>query len=178
MLENKIWAAIFCLITSTVYAEKSDRVKPMDIEANHASLDQKSQLSVFTGNVMMVQGTMRLLANKVMIREDKEGNQYSEGQGTPVKFRQKMDNSPDYIEAQALRFTYDGKTGILKLYDKAWVRRGKDEVKGDIITYDMQHETYDAHTQQASRVNVTITPKEKAHKSKPSITQPSGKPAY
>jgi lipopolysaccharide export system protein LptA len=162
MLKNKIWGLIFCVMTMQIYAEKSDRDKPMNIEASHASLDQKSQISVFTGNVMIVQGTMRLVADKVMIREDKQGNHYSQGSGAPVKFRQKMDNSPDYIEAQALRFTYDGKTGILKLYDKAWVKRGTDEVKGDIITYDMNQETYDAHTQKEGRVNVTILPKEKS----------------
>ena len=163
--KSRIGILIAWMLATHVYAEKSDRDKPMNIEASHASLDQKSQVSVFTGNVRIVQGTMQLVASKVMIREDKEGHQYSEGSGSPVKFKQKMDNSPDYLEAQALRFTYNGKTGILKLYDKAWVKRGTDELKGDSIMYDMNQETYEAHTQKEGRVKVTIIPKEKKHSS-------------
>lgn len=174
---NKVLALILCSMAMPIYAAKADRENPMHIEASNARLDQKTQVSVFTGNVIIVQGTMQLLASKVMVREDAEGNQYSEGSGAPVRFRQKIDNSPDYLEAQALRFDYNGKTGILKLYDKAWVKRGVDDVKGDVITYDMNQETYEAQTQQAGRVNVTITPKKKSAPQTDKNAEKTGKPA-
>lgn len=168
-VKNKVGVLLLCMLVMPVYAEKADRDKPMNIEAQNATLDQKTQVSVFTGNVVVVQGTMHLQANKVTVHEDNDGNQYSEGAGTPVKFRQKMDNSPDYLYAEALRYTYDGKTGILTLYDKAWVQRGTDEVRGDVVIYNTHEETYEARTKEQGRVNVVITPKKK--------TSPASAPA-
>lgn len=159
--KNKITGLILLLLAMYGHAEKNDRDQPMNIEANNAILDQKTQTSVFTGDVIIVQGTMRMRANKVSVREDKEGYQYSSGNGAPAKFMQKMDNSSDYLEAQALRFEYNGKTGILTLYDAAWIKRGTDEVRSDVITYNMNQETYEAYTPHAGRVNVVITPKKK-----------------
>ena len=158
---SKLFALIVVSLVGYAHAEKDDRTKPMHIEANNAHLNQKTQISIFTGNVKVVQGTMQLLANKVTVREDAEGHQFCEGDGTPIQFKQKMDRSLDYLEAQASRFDYNGKTGILKLYDRARVKQGVDEVKGDVIIYDTHKETYEAQTQNVSRVHITITPKKK-----------------
>ena len=154
------------------HAEKGDREKPVIIEANSATLDQKAQVSIFTGNVILTQGTMCLLASKVILREDAPNSHYAEGSGIPVKFKQKMDNSPNYLEAEAQRFNYDGKTGILRLYDKAWVKRGGDEVRSDIIIYDTIQETYEAQAKKEGRVNITITPKQE---NKPQVDKSNGK---
>jgi lipopolysaccharide export system protein LptA len=158
---NKIVSGLLlCLLSVAVLAEKADREKPMNIEAATGTFDQKTMTSVFTGNVVVIQGTMRLTGAQVTVTQDDQGNQFAQGTGSPVKFRQKMD-SGEMLDAQSLRFDYNGKTGILKLFDKAWVRQGTDEVHGDIITYDMNQETYKAETGNTGRVKVTIVPKQK-----------------
>ncbi|BCL77218.1 hypothetical protein JHS3_29540 [Jeongeupia sp. HS-3] len=167
------FAALTLLAASAVQAETADREKPMNIEADHANFDQKNNIGVYTGNVIMVQGTMTLKAAKVTMRQDADGNQFSQGEGSPVKFRQRMDTG-EWIDANSLRYDYDSKTGILKLINKAWVRRDTgDEVIGDVIVYDMASSTYQAQTdgKPGSRVNITLIPKKK------DASAPAGKAA-
>ncbi|MBM3115979.1 lipopolysaccharide transport periplasmic protein LptA [Jeongeupia naejangsanensis] len=156
-------SALILLAAPMAHAENADREKPMNIEADHANFDQKNNVGVYTGNVIVVQGTMTLKADKVTVRQDADGNQFSQGDGKPVKFRQRMDTG-EWVDANSLHYDYDGKTGILKLINKAWVRRDTgDEVIGDVIVYDMATSTYQAQTdgKPGSRVNITLMPKKK-----------------
>ncbi|GHD61640.1 lipopolysaccharide transport periplasmic protein LptA [Jeongeupia chitinilytica] len=156
-------SALILLTAPLAHAESADREKPMNIEADHANFDQKNNVGVYTGNVIVVQGTMTLKADKVTVRQDADGNQFSLGDGKPVKFRQRMDTG-EWVDANSLHYDYDGKTGILKLINKAWVRRDTgDEVIGDVIIYEMTTSTYQAQTdgKPGSRVNITLIPKKK-----------------
>ncbi|HSC81641.1 MAG TPA: lipopolysaccharide transport periplasmic protein LptA [Chitinolyticbacter sp.] len=158
--------ACACIVSQAVHAETADREKPMKIEADRASLDQKQMVGVYTGNVVVTQGTMILKSAVLNVRQDEAGNQYITGNGKPVTFRQRLD-SGEWVDAQSLRFDYDGKTGLLKLIDQAWVRRDTgDEVIGSVITYNMNTEQYEAQggadNTNSGRVNITIQPKKKA----------------
>ncbi|MBE9610537.1 lipopolysaccharide transport periplasmic protein LptA [Chitinilyticum litopenaei] len=134
----------------------------MNITADRCQMDQKTQTSICTGNVVVVQGSMKITGDKLVTKEDANGAQYGQGWGSPSRFKTKLDNSPDWLEAEGLRFDYNGATGILKIMDKAWVRRGKDLVIGDVIIYDMNTELYQAESAKGGRVNITINPKKKA----------------
>ena len=74
------------------------------------------------------------------IREDKQGFQHSSSIGKPTTFKQKMENSEDYIEGQALTIEYDGNMDKIHLYSKARVKKGNDLVIGDYIMYDANSE--------------------------------------
>ena len=62
------------------------------------------------------------------------------GAGKTTTFRQKMQGSDEYIEGKALRIEYDGHMDKIHLYEKAFVKRGDDEVWGDYIMYDATSE--------------------------------------
>ena len=62
------------------------------------------------------------------------------GAGKTTTFRQKMEGSDEYIEGKALRIEYDGHMDKIHLYEKAFVKRGDDEVWGDYIMYDATSE--------------------------------------
>ena len=51
-----------------------------------------------------------------------------------------MEGSDEYIEGKALRIEYDGHMDKIHLYEKAFVKRGDDEVWGDYIMYDATSE--------------------------------------
>jgi lipopolysaccharide export system protein LptA len=149
------------VIANSAWAETADRDKPMNIVADNCALDQKTQQSICSGNVVVTQGTMVLRADKLTTRQDEQGNQYSQGEGRPVRFKQKLD-SGELLDAEALRFDYDGGKGFMVLMDKAWIKRNQDLVVGDKITYDMNTEYYQAQSKSGGRVNITLTPKKKA----------------
>ncbi|SFN27949.1 lipopolysaccharide export system protein LptA [Formivibrio citricus] len=159
--------ALVCCLESPAFAEQGDREKPMNIQADNCNYEQKAQRSVCTHNVVVTQGTMTIYADRLVITQDADGNQFAHGEGKPVRFKQRLDKSTDWLEAESQRFNYDGKKGFLQLFDKAWVRKSQDVVHGDHITYDLNTELYQAKSKPGGRVNITIVPKKKEAKAAP-----------
>jgi lipopolysaccharide export system protein LptA len=79
-------------------------------------------------------------ADKLIVREDKEGFQHSTSLGNPTTFKQKREGKNEYMEGSAQRIEYDGRMDKVQLYTKAWVKRGEDIVHGDYIMYDANAE--------------------------------------
>src|SRR5258706_5001009 len=102
----------FCLlaILSTVASgEKGDRDKPINITADRGFEDNKKQEAIFEGNVLLTQGTLRVDADRIVVRRDKEGFDFAKATGNPARFRQKRDGIDEFIEGYAKRIEYDGK---------------------------------------------------------------------
>ncbi len=124
-------------------AEKADRSKPVNIEADSVTVDDLHKVSVYLGNVVLVQGTMTLHADKIVVHQDAEGFNSATAYGNPVSFRQKRDGVDEYIEGFAKRMQYDGKPGTLQLYDDARLKRGADELRGSYISYNANTEFFE-----------------------------------
>jgi lipopolysaccharide export system protein LptA len=133
-------AAAFGLGTLAAHAEKADREKEIVVGADHLTADDANRTSTFEGSVVVTQGTMRITANKVTVKEDADRHKYYVANGAPVTFRQKRDNTDDWIEGFAERVEFDDRNDVLKLFNRARVKRNNDELAGDVITYDMKKE--------------------------------------
>jgi len=125
-----------------LHAEQADRDKPVSIEADRLTVDDIKKESVFEGNVTVSQGTLLLKADKVVVRQDTGGFNYAYAYGKPAHFRQKRDESDEYVEGQGERLEYDGKADKMHVYTNAEIHKGADEVKGDYITYDANNGFY------------------------------------
>lgn len=125
------------------HAETKDRLQAMTIDADRVSVDELKKTSLFTGHVVMTQGTLVVKADKVSFRQTETGEFYVTAQGKPINFRQKQDNSPEFIEAFAEQLEFDSKADQLHLMRQAVLRHGKDEVRGESITYNMQTQQYE-----------------------------------
>jgi len=135
------------------HAEKADRDKPLNIEADNMSYDDLNQKNVFTGHVVATKGSIIIKADRVDVTQDPQGYQYATGTSTGnnlAYFRQKRDGLDEYIDGNAVRIDYDGKNDFTKLTTRAVVRRlqgltkVQDEVRGSVITYDGQKDFYTA----------------------------------
>ena len=133
-------AATFGLATLAAHAERADREKEIVVGADHLTADDANRTSTFEGTVVVTQGTMRITANRVTVKEDADRHKYYVANGTPVTFRQKRDNTDDWIEGFAERVEFDDRNDVLKLFNRARVKRNSDELAGDVITYDMKKE--------------------------------------
>ncbi len=121
-------------------AESADRDKPIELEADTVIVNDAKKTSTYTGNVILTQGTLVIHADKLIVREDKEGFQHSTSTGNPTTFKQKREGKNEYMQGSALRIEYDGRMDKVQLYTKAWVKRGEDIVYGDYISYDANAE--------------------------------------
>ncbi len=143
----------FAGFAPAAHAEKADRDKPLNIEADNMSYDDLNQKNIFTGHVVATKGTIIIKADRVEVTQDPQGYQYATGTSsgnTLSYFRQKRDGVNEYIEGNAVRIDYDGKNDFTKLTTRAVVRRlaglttVQDEVRGSVITYDGQKDFYTA----------------------------------
>ena len=161
--------------TQSVWAERADREKPIYLEADRATVEdvnrkESNRVSVFTGNVILTQGTLRISADKVIMKEDLHGFRYATAIGDLVSFRQKRDGLNEYVEGWSQRAEYDSKTDKIELFRQARLKRGSDEVQGDYISYDMNSEFFKVigskergdETGPDKRVRITIQPKNKS----------------
>lgn len=170
ILRLSVVSVIMLVSHAGAYAEKADREKPINIEADKVTLDDNQKVSVFEGNVILTQGTTKITANKINVRQEKDGNQKATAIGKPATFRTKRDGVEEYVDGSADRVEYDAKTDKVELFTNAWLRRDKDEVRGNYVSYEGTTEFYQAlggGTPNASsttpgRVTVVMQPKPKA----------------
>ena len=138
---------LLLVLAGPALAEKADRDKPTQVEANKMSADDARRLNIFEGDVVVTKGTIRLTAEKLIVRQDAEGFQLATATGKPAKFRQRQDAKPGekegiWVEGEALRIELDDKNQKIELFDKARVNRGGDEVAGDYIFVDQRADFY------------------------------------
>ena len=55
------------------------------------SADDVRRMTVFEGNVILNKGTIAVRAERIVVRQDAEGFQYTTATGAPVRFKQRMD---------------------------------------------------------------------------------------
>lgn len=130
------------LFSAPSSAEKADRDKPVNLEADRVTVDDAKQIAVFEGNVVLTQGTLQIRGNRMEVRQDKEGFRHGTTWGNLAYFRQKRDGVDEYIEGWAERIEYDGRAEKMQMFTRAMMKRGEDEVRGNYISYDSQTEFY------------------------------------
>lgn len=164
-------------------AENSDREKPINLEADRMEIDDARKVATLTGNVVVSQGTLTIRSDRMVITQDAGGFNKGVAFGNPATFRQKREGFDEYVDGQAQRMEYDGRNEMLELFDKAVVKKGAEEVRGNYISYNSRTEFYqasgggknDSGKDVAGRVRAVIVPQKKSEEGK--ATTPSPSPA-
>lgn len=126
------------LLASAGYAAQADRDKPVHLRADEVTIDQQKGTAVYTGNVVLSQGSLKITASKmVMVRKgDQMGtmNAY----GSPAHLAEVLDDGTK-VAGEAKRIEYDMGAKTVNLYEDAWVQRGTDEMRGEVISYNTEN---------------------------------------
>lgn len=163
------------LLPPLATADLSDREKPINLEADRMEVDDAKKVATLTGNVVVTQGTLVIRSDRMVITQDTDGFNKGIAYGNPATFRQKREGFDEYVDGQAQRMEYDGRNEKLELFDKAVVKKGSEEVRGNYISYNSRTEFYQAFgggkdasgKEIAGRVRAVIVPKKKADEGKP-----------
>jgi len=142
-------AAVLTLLAAAfvppAVAERTDREKPVNLEADRITVDDVKKTQVFEGNVQMVRGSIIIRTARLVVTQDAEGFQKGiayGGAGGLAHFRQKREGKDEYVDGEAERIEYDGKSDKAELFIRAHVTSGLDEVRGPYISYDGMTENY------------------------------------
>lgn len=131
--------------TSPAWAEKADAEKPVNIEADRVSVDDVNKVQTFEGNVQMTKGTLIIRAERIVITQDDAGFQRGVAFGSGnvlARFRQKREAADEYVEGEAERIEHDARIEKTEFFNRARVKSGQDEVRGQFISYDARNEQY------------------------------------
>ncbi|NTV10892.1 MAG: lipopolysaccharide transport periplasmic protein LptA [Zoogloea sp.] len=159
-------------------AEKADRQKPVNIEADRVTVDDKNKVHIFEGHVILTQGTLVIRSDKLVVTQDAEGYQHGTatgGENGLAHFRQKREGRSDYVDGEAERIEHDARAERSQLFRRAWIKSGEDEVHGQYIQYDAVAETYFVTNgpnatvlpSKQGRVQLTIQPKKRDGEAEP-----------
>jgi lipopolysaccharide export system protein LptA len=139
------WLALMVaamLASAPANAERADREKPVNLEADRVTVDDAKQTAVFEGNVVLTQGTLIIRGDRMIVRQDAEGFQQGVTYGRLAYFRQKREGYDEYVEGWAERIEYDGKADLVQMFNRSYLKKGNDEVRGNYISYDATTEFF------------------------------------
>ncbi len=172
LLRTGVAAVVAALVfTATpALAEKADREKPINLEADRVTVDDAKQISTFEGKVVLTQGTLIIRGDRMEVRQDNQGFKEGITWGNLAYFKQKRDGYDEYIEGWAERIEYDSRADKMQMFNRASMKKGSDEVRGNCISYDARTEFFQvigggakaaAAENSDGRVRAVIQPKPK-----------------
>ncbi|MDR2165592.1 MAG: lipopolysaccharide transport periplasmic protein LptA [Zoogloeaceae bacterium] len=135
---NAFFLLMFFLLPGTLPAEQGDRKQPLKLEADRITVDDIKGEQILEGNVVLTQGTLVIQSSRIVITEDQHGFQHGVAYGGPgglARFRQKRDDGA-WVEGKSERIEYNTRTEVAELFQRAWIKNGKDELRGEYIWYD------------------------------------------
>jgi lipopolysaccharide export system protein LptA len=151
---------LLLLAPCLAWALASDRSQPIQIEADRATLDEKSGLSVYEGNVFLQQGTLTLRGSRMSVQiRDNQVNTISID-GKPATFSQRPDGADSDQHAEAEHIEYHTGDQRLILQGNAQIRQSdKEQFSSNRIIFNLRNNTVNAGGDSAgSRVRITLQP--------------------
>lgn len=138
------WCVLALLACSALpaHAERADRDKPVNLEADRVTVDDAKQTATFEGNVVLTQGTLTIRGDRMIVQQDANGFKYGAAYGNLASFRQKREGYDEYIEGHAERIEYDSKQEKLQMFNRAYLKKNLDDVRGNYISYDAATEFF------------------------------------
>lgn len=167
MLLTKLNAALIVIVlmafSSPIWALNSDKLQAVEIEADNFSLDDAKETTVYSGNVVITQGSLEIMADHVTIYGASGITDKIIAIGKPVKFKQQPEGGQGLIRGEANRFEYLVSKDTLILINKATLWQNGNTFSSDRITYDSKRSIVKAGDKKpgSKRVKITLQPAKK-----------------
>ncbi|HET7369875.1 MAG TPA: lipopolysaccharide transport periplasmic protein LptA [Gammaproteobacteria bacterium] len=167
---NAFWLVVLCAaltaLPQAAWALESDADKPIEINADRwdhqGAVGGNSGTSVYTGHVVITQGSIRITADQATLTLENGKLQKALIVGAPATFYQAREDGAA-IRGHARQIDYDTSANTVELTDNAKVNQGGQIITANYIRYDVAQEKVIAHRaeQEKSRVHIVIPPGDK-----------------
>ncbi|MCU7938779.1 MAG: lipopolysaccharide transport periplasmic protein LptA [gamma proteobacterium symbiont of Bathyaustriella thionipta] len=169
-----LFTFVLFLTPASLMALSSDRNQPINLEADSADIDDLKGISIYTGNVILSQGSMVIKSSKLTLYTDKNKDlEKAIAVGSEKKlatFKQRPEGKNVDFRARAITMIYYLTKDKIHLLKNAYVWQDGDTFSGNKIIYDTKNETVIATGKKnkdgkpvssGGRIKVTIQPKNK-----------------
>lgn len=168
---RRVFATVAVLTAPLAVALPEDRNQPIHLEAGRGQLDQKTGVSVYEGNVMVSQGSMRLTADTATIYVKDSAFQRMDAVGNPATLRYQPTVDKPEIQGASKRVEYDVGSGKVVLTGSVRVVQGQDTFNGERLEYNLKDDVIRANgAGKSGRIQFTIQPK--AQTPAPAVKKP------
>lgn len=153
------WASVL-LLGSPAYALKSDADQPISIRAHNVEANERTGVSVYRGNVVLTQGSLRIEGDRLEVTLRKGEAELIRAWGKPVRLRMRTDRGEE-IRAAAQRAEYHARSRKIDLYRDVELHRDGDVFTGGVVHYALDDETFVAEGGDGGQVSAVIQPAKK-----------------
>ncbi|MFU8789122.1 MAG: lipopolysaccharide transport periplasmic protein LptA [Methylobacter sp.] len=159
---------LLALYNTGVQALESDSDQPIIIDSNAATYDDVKAISTYTGDVVSIQGSIRVNSDKLVVYFVNGEVSKMVFTGNPAKFKQTPKVGDPDITGEALIGEYYPKKNLLVLINKATVWQGRGAYSSDFIEYDLKTSLVKAGEKASAskRVRVVLQPESSPQKEK------------
>lgn len=186
-MKKSIVFSILAAIAAPTWALSTDKSQPIEVHADQFNGDEVKQTAVYSGNVVVDQGSMNLTGARLDLAITPKGYRRATITGSPARFKQQRDPKTkgveEWVHAHASRITYDEETDKVTLEGKAQLSRSengqqKDMTSGERIVYDMRNAVPKSTAAKASASRRSSRPaprptRARSVRARPSPTPPS-----
>ena len=129
--------ALCAKFAAVAHALSTDSDQPIEIESDFAELDDQEHKTIYIGNVVVTQGSIRMTGDKLRANFN-ENRELIEAfmEGRPAHFKQTPDGDKQDIMGEALDVEYYAKKNLLFLIQRAKLTQGERLFEGYRINYD------------------------------------------
>jgi lipopolysaccharide export system protein LptA len=147
-LLHKFLIIAFACSSSLVWALPSDREQPINIEADHAQMDDQSGVTQYKGNAILTQGTLRIEGDTITFFFDDDKNiTKAIAQGKLAKYQQTQKEGETPVKARAIQMEYYADRQKIYLIGEGHIIQNGDEFTGNTIQYDIAKGLITANSQ-------------------------------
>ncbi|WP_067582738.1 lipopolysaccharide transport periplasmic protein LptA [Endozoicomonas ascidiicola] len=163
---NKSLIAGLLFIPALAFALPEDRQQPINIRSDTADIDNKKGISIYRGDVIVTQGTTRIVGDTVTVFTSGQEVTKVTAQGKKKRayYEELQANAQGTVQAWGYTIHYSINKDEIELIRDAQLTQQGDTFKGDKINYDLAKQTVNAKGSQSQsdggRVQMVIQPKQ------------------
>ncbi len=159
MTKVSFWILCVGLLPIQLWAISTDADQPISVEADRLEVREADNISIYEGNVLLVQGSLQINSDRLVIHFN-DGRQLRllEMTGAPARFRQLNDEQQEML-GQAMQIDYNKSESSLELRNEARFTQAGDTIESNLIRIDTNTNHIEAGSGGAEqRVKVFIQP--------------------
>lgn len=143
---------LLSILSTSSFALPDDQAQDIKIQADSAFHSEKEGLTIYEGEVILQQGSLKVEADKITAKTDSQGEiQTLTATGKPAKFQQQPALDQDIVYGQANRVSYRLDKDKLVLSGNASIKQGKALLNSDKITYLANQQIFKAEQRQTDK---------------------------
>lgn len=139
-LSTRLMALLLFLAAPAVMGLSTDKDQPASVEADEVEYDFKTGVRTYKGNVVVVQGSIRITGDKLVVKYEENELKSATAWGNLASFRQRPDGKDQDVIGKGKQIVYEQVKNSVTLIDTASLQQGADVANGDLIVYDMEQD--------------------------------------